>query len=262
MSATLSGPVVIPKLYNGRNRTFFLIGFQRQQAKESATTWLMFPARHVGRRLQLRRNRRSDLRSGYTDAAAERHLSRTQFRRQRDPGEPVRPRGRKISCASTVERGARPLDQTFTDRTGPHNNFSFDSALAVLPHRPRLQDRPLVLRPSQDLRPLLQPPPPRLTLRLLQGSYANTLFDYNCTACRTTRTVVVSDTITISPTTINEIRVGVNRRKITRVPESLDQNWAGQLGIPNVGRDTLPSFSELGRRHPVCAAFPKAATSM
>ena len=29
MSASLSGPVVLPKIYNGRNRTFFLIGWQR-----------------------------------------------------------------------------------------------------------------------------------------------------------------------------------------------------------------------------------------
>ena len=29
ISGSLSGPVVIPKIYNGRNRTFFLVGFQR-----------------------------------------------------------------------------------------------------------------------------------------------------------------------------------------------------------------------------------------
>ena len=35
MSANISGPVVIPKLYDGRNKTFFLWGFQRHHEKAS-----------------------------------------------------------------------------------------------------------------------------------------------------------------------------------------------------------------------------------
>src|SRR5688572_24740200 len=33
-----------------------------------------------------------------------------------------------------------------------------------------------------------------------------------------------------------------NRRRRNRSPESLDQGWAGQLGIPNVGPETFPHF--------------------
>ncbi|MGH7207741.1 MAG: hypothetical protein ACREI2_16200, partial [Nitrospiraceae bacterium] len=47
---------------------------------------------------------------------------------------------------------------------------------------------------------------------------------------------------TISPTTINEVRVGWNRRKYARFPESLNQGWAEKLGIPNVGPETMPIF--------------------
>jgi hypothetical protein len=35
ITGTLSGPVVLPKLYDGHNRTFFLIGFQRHHEKSS-----------------------------------------------------------------------------------------------------------------------------------------------------------------------------------------------------------------------------------
>ncbi|MBM3812409.1 MAG: hypothetical protein FJW20_12340 [Acidimicrobiia bacterium] len=35
MSGNISGPVVLPKLYDGRNRTFFLVGFQRHHEKAS-----------------------------------------------------------------------------------------------------------------------------------------------------------------------------------------------------------------------------------
>jgi hypothetical protein len=55
--------------------------------------------------------------------------------------------------------------------------------------------------------------------------------------------VVVSDVYTIGPTMINEARLGMNRRHFTRVPEANGQDWAKQLGIPNVGPDTFPGFN-------------------
>ena len=71
----------------------------------------------------------------------------------------------------------------------------------------------------------------------------NPIFDYNFTPQPIDqRQVVISDTLTLNPTTINEIRVGVNRRFLIRQPESLNDNWAGKLGIPNVAGDTMPSF--------------------
>lgn len=54
--------------------------------------------------------------------------------------------------------------------------------------------------------------------------------------------VVVSDTFTVSPTVVNELRLGFNRRFNIREPGSVGQNWAQQFGIPNVSPDTMPSF--------------------
>ena len=56
------------------------------------------------------------------------------------------------------------------------------------------------------------------------------------------RQVAISDSYVVNPTTINEVRLGWNRRKLTRSPASLGENWAGQLGIPNVGPETMPIF--------------------
>ncbi len=53
---------------------------------------------------------------------------------------------------------------------------------------------------------------------------------------------MISDSYVINPTTINEVRLGWNRRKLTRLPESLGQNWAAKFGIPNVGPETMPIF--------------------
>jgi hypothetical protein len=88
--------------------------------------------------------------------------------------------------------------------------------------------------------------------------YNNPIFDYNHTPIPIDQTqVVISDTITLSPRTINEIRVGGNRRKFSRVPESLDQNWAQQLGIPNVPGQTMPGFMRTATNYLFDARFPE-----
>ncbi|MBK5291686.1 MAG: TonB-dependent receptor [Acidobacteriia bacterium] len=58
--------------------------------------------------------------------------------------------------------------------------------------------------------------------------------------------VVISDSYTISPTTINEIRLGYNLRKFSASPESYGQGWAAKLGIPNVSDLTFPEFRNSG----------------
>ena len=58
--------------------------------------------------------------------------------------------------------------------------------------------------------------------------------------------VVISDTITFSPTAINEIRLGANRRAFSALPETFGQGWAEKLGIPRVSADTFPDFLNTG----------------
>ncbi|MCI0622639.1 MAG: hypothetical protein L0387_13425 [Acidobacteria bacterium] len=61
--------------------------------------------------------------------------------------------------------------------------------------------------------------------------------------------VVVSDTHTFNPTTINEFRFGFNRRHRTRRPATQDGNWAQQLGIPNVSPETFPEIRGANSRY-------------
>ena len=58
--------------------------------------------------------------------------------------------------------------------------------------------------------------------------------------------VVVSDTYTFSPTAINELRAGWNRRAFTAEPSTFGQDWGKQLGIPNVSSETFPDFQNTG----------------
>jgi len=58
--------------------------------------------------------------------------------------------------------------------------------------------------------------------------------------------IAISDNYTFNPTTINEIRIGMNRRVFSATPESYGQGWAAKLGIPNVSADTFPEFRNSG----------------
>jgi hypothetical protein len=54
---------------------------------------------------------------------------------------------------------------------------------------------------------------------------------------------VVSDTYVISPSTFNEARIGYERHVDTLSVLSSNQNWAQQLGIPGVSGATMPFFN-------------------
>ena len=58
--------------------------------------------------------------------------------------------------------------------------------------------------------------------------------------------IVLSDTYTISPTLISEFRLGFNRRKSTKSPETSGQDWASQPGIPGVSSASFPFFVPSG----------------
>src|SRR5205085_295625 len=60
------------------------------------------------------------------------------------------------------------------------------------------------------------------------------------------RNVAISDTYTFSPTAINEMRLGFNRRLNAATPESLNAGWAKKLGIPGVSDETFPDFQNSG----------------
>jgi hypothetical protein len=55
--------------------------------------------------------------------------------------------------------------------------------------------------------------------------------------------IVFSDMLILSPTTNNEFRAGFNRRARYETALTRNQDWAKQLGIPNVSGQTFPHFN-------------------
>ena len=136
--ASVGGPLSIPKLYNGKNRTFFYAaweGYRYPLCKTKPERWRQRP--RCARRLQ--RPGRTHLRSGDNDSqqrpvharnlhpgvqrAATRLLQR---RHQLHPKQPVQSDLDAISCRSS-RRAARPLVNGTTSLLSPNTDATQDS---------------------------------------------------------------------------------------------------------------------------------------
>jgi hypothetical protein len=243
ITGTLSGPVILPKIYNGRNRTFFLFGFQRHHEKSSENNNrdVPSPAMYAG-----------DFSFGgigdpIYDPATLVRLANGTYSRSPLPGNIV-PRSRfdpsvqKFLSLSPWRPESNRFNQAFINRTGPHDNLSLDTTYRSyrtgFDHKidHSFSDTHKIFGRYSYYRH-------RSFRDRWQVQVANPVFDFNYVPVPVDqRQVAISDSITINPTTINEIRWGGNRRLYTRLPESLNQDWAGRLGVPNVAPDTMPSF--------------------
>ncbi|MCW5976572.1 MAG: TonB-dependent receptor [Bryobacteraceae bacterium] len=240
LSSVLSGPIYLPKLYNGKDRTFWLFGFQRHHEKASETFENSVPSEQM---------LAGDFSFGGVGNPIYDPASTTQDANGRWVRDPFPNNQIPQSRFDPVARNFLSNDpyapanaQGFVDRTGVFNNLvsltryrsyrtrfdgkvdhQFSSAHRIFGRYSHVRHRAYADRWN-----------PQITWRLFDSRAVPIPIDQ--------RNAVISDTYTISPTTINEIRVGFNRRRFTRNPESYGQGWARQLGIPNVSDETFPHF--------------------
>ena len=245
MTGTLSGPVIIPGLYDGHNKTFFLVGFQRhhEKASEDAVRTVPSPAMLAG-----------DFSFGgignpiYDPATTvllpNGTYSRTQFPGNIIPVSRFDPVAVKFLSFNPYTAESNRFNQAFINRTGPNNNLSADTVYRSyrtgsdykIDHQ--FSDNHKIFGRLSNYRH-------RSFSDRWQVAVANPIFDYHRTPFPIDQTqIAISDTVTLNPRTINEIRIGGNRRKLSRSPESLNENWASKLGMPNVGPQTMPNFSQ------------------
>ncbi|MBI3280915.1 MAG: TonB-dependent receptor, partial [Acidobacteria bacterium] len=251
MSGLISGPVKLPALYDGANRTFFLFAFQRHHEKASENNDRNVPSPEM---------LAGDFSFGgigdpiydpasltFNPAApAGQQYSRTQFPGNRIPLNRIDPVFTKFMSFDPYQPPANRNNQTFINRQGPQNNLSADTVYrsyrtgidTKVDHS--FSDRHKIFGRYSNLRH-------RSFNGRWQVNVRNPIFDFNHTPTPIDhRQVVISDSFILSPATINEVRAGWNRRHGTRYPESLNDNWAGKLGIPNVGPETMPTFLTSG----------------
>ena len=238
MSATAGGPVYIPKLYNGKDRTFWFFGFQRHQehVSETAITNVPTPSMYKG-----------DFTlggKGYPiyDPATTRQDPSGKWIRDPFPGNviPVNrfdPVSVKLLSNNPWPQSNRPgvttptgpqqdlvlptLGQYFFTRFDTKIDHQFNTNHRIFGRVSRMRNR-APGRYSTDISWDIYDP-----VMVQPNDFTN---------------IVLSDTYTLSPTLINEFRLGYNRRHETKDPVTYGQGWASKLGIPNVSDATFPKI--------------------
>ena len=247
--ATISGPVYIPKLYDGRNRTFFLFGYGRHDERdnqEPQTTTTPDAAMLAGNF--------SFNGLGYPiyDPATMRQSSAgtwtaTPFPANQIPQNRFDPVVTKFLSMGPYAPATPGVG--FYSATGPNSNLvgytfyrSYRTRIDAKVDHQFTPNHKFFVRYSWNRNRQLG----RISIQYLWRAIDNTGFSLGEPEPIDVRNVAFSDYYNLSPTLINEIRVGYNRRNDTITPTTLGQGWAAKLGIPNVGPQTFPGFAGLG----------------
>ena len=241
LAGVLSGPVYLPKLYNGRNKTFFMFGISRHHEKNDREQITTVPNQEM---------LNGDFSFGglgfpIYDPATTRQLENGTWVRDPFPGNII-PQSRfspvaRAFLANTPWKAPNNLGgSALLTRTGPERNLSAD--LVYRSYRTRYDtkidqvfgDKNRLFGRYSHVRNRAYGKEVALAWELLDGNGVLLPSDQINS--------VISDTHMFSPTVINEVRLGFNRRKESRTPGGLNAGWAQTLGIPGVGGETFPSF--------------------
>ena len=237
MGATAGGPLVIPHVYNGKDKTFFFAGFQRHHEKVTETFIGNVPSPDMyagnfsfgGRGYPIYDPASTRLVDGVWmrdpfpnnivpqdryDAVSKNILARNPWKAQNDPGTltPNGPSNNLIVPTKGryyITRWDIKIDHQFNSNNKIFGRYSQNRVRAP-------------------------------------GRYSNELLwslpDPVYVAPVDLHNLVVSDTHTFNPTTINEARFGWNARNQTNSPPTTNGDWAKQLGIPNASPVGFPDI--------------------
>ena len=246
--ANVSGPVIIPKVYDGRNKTFFFFGFQRLHEKKVAQVDSSVPS--PGMRQGNFNFPNANL---IFDPASTRNAggvwTRDAFPGNLIPANRIDPVARKVldfdpwqlpnrdgSFNSTGATGNYLADEFANVFLNDYNyrfdhqfnsNFKIYYSWTDNKYLPGL-NRPWNIRPDRGE---------------FDGSSGHRSPSRN-------QNMSLGKTWIISPSLVNDARVGYNRRWSQTIVPSYQQGWGAKLGIPNINGDLMPSFGSGNRNDP------------
>ena len=244
--ANLSGPIYIPKVYDGRNKTFFFFGFQRLHEKKVAQVDATTPT--------------ADLKQGIFnfagvanpntifDPATTRNVGGV-WQRDAFPGNVV-----PLNRFDPVARAIIAIDPWVAPNRGganaggPNGNLLADEFARVFFNDWNLRldhqfssNFKIYASYTQNAQSGFNRP--------INIKYANPEFDSsqgNFTPFFQ-KNASIGKTWIISPSIVNDARLGYFRRLDYRDVPSYNQNWAQKLGIPNVDGSLMPGFGDSNR---------------
>ena len=217
----LGGPVYLPKLYNGRNRTFWFANYQGTRIRKGLTRLFTVPTS------AMRGGDFSGLATVY-DPASTSGNTRQPFAGNRVPGTqfdpimqrylPLYPLPNRAGLANNYILNPKYTDNNDQGDVKLDHNFSERDSVMFRYSR---GDREFIV-------PLNVPDTP------FNGYFASNEF---LPQVINNRGAVLSQTHTFSPRVINEARIGFNRLFATVTPRSQGKNLATEFGVRGVPDD-------------------------
>jgi hypothetical protein len=257
LSALASGPVYLPKAYDGRNKTFFLFGWSRHHEKYNQQLFADVPNEEMLNGDFSFNGLGYPIYDPATTAQNAGVWTRDPFPGNIVPKSRFDPVATKFLSFDPWKKPNNLGGAGFVDRTGPHQNYGGESKYRSYRTRYDVKidhvfsEKNRVFGRFSHVLNRARGNNIALNWELLDGNFVLQPSDQVNT--------VVSDTHIFSPTMINEIRLGANRRKESRTPLGINENWAQQLGIPGVSGETFPSLFNSGGGAFYGATMPRGA---
>ncbi|MGA8594975.1 MAG: TonB-dependent receptor [Bryobacteraceae bacterium] len=239
LDGSLAGPISIPKVYDGKNKTFFYFGIQKLIEKKSAafTSQTPTPAEEngnftfggIGQQL-------------YDPSTTK--LVNGVWTRQPIPGNiiPASEMDPVYTKLVSFNPWAPPNTPGSLTTTGPVSNYTWES-------RSRTFFSDFSGRADHQFNPDLRAYG-SYTYNYTSGLQRPTsitvpAFDYanGIITPFTQQNASTGLTKLFGPTSLNDLRVGFYRLRNDTLVPSFNQDWPGQLGIPNDNPALFPTFS-------------------
>ncbi len=239
LDGSLGGPISIPKVYNGKNKTFFFFGYQKLIEKKATAYTSQTPTP-------------AELNGDFTFGGVGQPLydpSTTRFVngawvRDRIPGNQIAPSQMDPVYTKLLSFGpwAPPNTPGSPTSTGPVSNYTWES-------RSRTFYTDFSDRVDHQFSPNLKAYT-SYTYNYQSGlqrptSVAVPAFDYanGFVSPFTQQNASAGLTKLFGPTALNDFRIGFYRLHGFTTSPSYNQDWAGKLGIPNDNALLFPTLS-------------------
>jgi Carboxypeptidase regulatory-like domain len=242
IDATASGPLVIPKLYNGRNKTFWLAAYAIH-LEHAGETGLLYD---VPSEAMLN----GDFSFGgqgvpLYDPFSTRQDATGKWIRDPIPGNQISPSLFDPAVKKFLANNpfTKPNAPGVMTKTGPVQNLAMDGPKTV--KRIRWDGKiDHQFTPNHKIFGRYSQAHHRADRAQKYPEFAWDLLDFNAqTIPIDLINIVFNDTLILGPGRFNEVRLGYYRRHYTLNTLSYGQDWAQKLGIPNVSGETFPFFN-------------------
>ncbi|MGA2114080.1 MAG: carboxypeptidase-like regulatory domain-containing protein [Bryobacteraceae bacterium] len=249
-NAALNGPIVIPKLYDGRNKTFFMLAYRLDYDHEANVSTTSTPDAGMlsgnfafgglGYPIYDPKSIACTLAAGCPSSSGWTAAVFPNYQIPQSRFDPVAAKFLSFSPYTPANTAG------FYSATGPNNN------LTALTHY--LSDREgYILKIDEQLgnndrffvrwgSNMFREPIGRNAVQYAWGAIDSTEYSYGLREPIDVKNPTLGYYHNFSPTLINEFRFAYQRRNDTVQPQLNNQGWAGILGVPGVGPQTFPGF--------------------